>query len=33
MWIERNMTQANFDMDTAIQALRDGTDLMGKGGD
>ena len=26
------MTQANFDMDVAIQALRDGKDLMGKAG-
>ena len=26
------MTQTNFDMDAAIQALRDGKDLMGKGG-
>ena len=26
------MTQANFDMDAAIQALRDSKDLMGKGG-
>ena len=26
------MTQANFDVDVAIQALRDGNDLMGKGG-
>ena len=25
------MTQTNFDMDAAIQALRDGKDLMGKG--
>ena len=24
------MTQANFDMDAAIQARRDGKDLMGK---
>ena len=26
------MTQANFDVDVAIQALRDGNDSMGKGG-
>ena len=26
------MTQANFDMEAAIQALRDGKDLMGKAG-
>ena len=26
------MTQANFDTDAAIQVLRDGKNLMGKGG-